>query len=181
MRKITILSLACAIALAAIPSASSQARLDIGAIAPKGTEIGFGDVESTNTEGFLEEWPLLPLPEADLYYQGALGHLKFGIGARAFSIVVESMAWPDAYAEFDLGRVAIEVQVGGGAFVMLGLLTKSAFGQVFIPDLSAWLKVGRSGVFRLGVGATGLYVPEVLGDAMSILFYIGGKASIMLY
>jgi hypothetical protein len=180
MRKITVLALACAIVLIATPPASSQARLDIGAIVPKGGDFSFGKVATTNTDGFLDEWPLVPLPEVGLYYQGDFGLVKLGIGARVFSIIAENMAWPNAYAELDVGKVAIDAQVGAGAFFMLGLATRADFGQVLIPDISAWFKVGKIGVFRLGGGAAGLYVPEAFGKAMFILFYIGGKASMTL-
>jgi hypothetical protein len=181
MRKLTVFFLACAIALVAIPSASSQMRLDIGVMVPRGAGITIGGATSTTLGSDVGNWPFIPIPEAGLYYQGDLGFLKLGIGARAFSFILESIVWPNAYAELDLGRVAIEAQVGGGAFLMFGLVNPDpTFGNVVIPDLSAWLKLGKKGVFRLGGGVIGLWVPETFGDTMPFLIYFGGKAAIML-
>jgi hypothetical protein len=182
-RTISALILACAIALIAIPSASAQIRLDIGVTIPKEIDLGYvasEDASSMNAEGFFDEFPFVALPEADLYYQQGFGHLKLGIGARAFSIFAESVIWPNAYAEYDYGRAAFEAQTGGGAFFMLGILPKSAFWKVFVPDISAWYRVGKRGVFRVGGGALGLYVPDILGNNMCILLYFGCKASILL-
>jgi hypothetical protein len=178
MRGITAICLACALSLAAVPAASAQVRLDIGGIVLKELDNSSKDPKARNLDGFLDEMPLLPLPEADLSYQWELGLLKLGIGARVFSLFAESMGWLDAYAELDLGRAAIEAQAGGGAFCMAGILNQAALGQVFIPDLSAWLKLGRSGAFRIGAGAAGLYVPKAFGNTMTIILYAGGKTSI---
>ena len=116
-----------------------------------------------------------------IYYQGDLGLVKLGIGARAFSLLVETIAVPNAFAELDFGKIAIEAQVGGGAFVMFGFLpTQANIGNYWIPDLSAWFKIGKKGSFRLGGGLVGLYLPAVMGNALPFLIYLGGKASLML-
>jgi hypothetical protein len=179
----TVFSLAIVIAfgMAAVQPAASQGRLDIGVIVPRGAGITLGGSSTTTLGSDLGSWPFIPLPEAGLYYQGEVGPLKLGIGARAFTLILETILWPNAFAELDLGRVAIEGQLGGGAFLMLGLLpTDLQFGKVLIPDLSAWVKLGKKGVFRLGGGLIGLYVPDTFGDGMPFLFYLGGKAAIML-
>ncbi len=179
MRKIAFLLLSLAVALVAPPSVAAQARLDIGAIVPRGAGVASGG-SSTSVGTFVDNWPFIPLPDAGIYYQGDLGLLKLGIGARATTFILETIAWPNAYAELDLGPVAIQAQVGGGAFLMLGLVTSPVLGKVLIPDISAWYKFGKKGIFRLGAGAIGLYVPDAFGDFTPFLIYIGGKASIML-
>jgi len=181
MKKIAVLAFACAAALSAIQPASAQLRLDFGAIAFKGIDIDGGDRdkdESRNKNGFLERVPILPILEADLFYQRGFGLFTLGIGGRAFSLFAESLAWPNARAEFELGRVAIDAQVGAGAFAMFGILSRSDLGSVFIPDVSAWYKVGDTGKYSLGGGVMGLYVPKALGDSMTLLFYAGGKISL---
>ena len=179
MRKIAVLALACALATLAAAPGSPQARFDFGAMVPRATDLDFGNEVSRNVEGFLMEWPIVPLPEVDFHYQWSLGPFRLGLGARAFSILVENIAWPDACAELALGRIAIEAHAGAGAFAMFGIRNQFAFGDVAIPDLSVWLKLGKRDVFRLGGGVLGLCVPPAFGDAMFMLVYLGGKASIV--
>jgi hypothetical protein len=182
MKKIAVLALACAAALLAIPPASAQLRLDVGAIAFKGLDVDGGDHDkddSRNKNGFLERVPVLPIFEADLFYQRGFGPFDLGVGVRAFSLFAESLAWPNVRAELEYGRLAVEFQVGAGAFAMFGILPRSDLGSVFIPDLSAWYKVGGTGKYSLGGGVMGLYVPRALGDSMTVLFYVGGKISLL--
>ena len=98
MRKATVLLFACALGLALIPPASSQARIDIGGILTKEIDITTKDKTRKNLDGFLDELPVLPLPELGLSYQWGIGPARLGIGARAFSLIAESMAWPQAGA-----------------------------------------------------------------------------------
>jgi hypothetical protein len=183
MRRMTVLSLAVAIAIAfvVVQPAASEVRLDIGVMVPRGAGLTLGGSTTTTLGENLGSWPFIPLPEAGIYYQGDLGMFKLGIGARAYSVILETILWPNAFAELDLGKVAIEAQIGGGAFLMLGMLpTEFQTGKVFIPDVSAWFKIGKKGNFRLGGGMIGLYATEAFGDAMPFLFYLGGKASLLL-
>jgi len=169
--------MAILLALVAVPALGSQARLDLGFFAPRGVGVsGDSDINAA-----MADWPFIPIPDIGIYYQGDVGPLKLGIGARGFSAIVETFAWPNAYAEFNIGPLALEAQFGGGLFAMFGLAgTDFATGKVFIPDLSAWFKLGKKGVIRLGGGAMGVYVPDVVGDTMPFLIYFGGKAAIML-
>jgi hypothetical protein len=180
MRSFALPFIACALALAATGPASAQLRLDIGATALKQIDQSNEHHLSRNTEGFLHELPFLPIPEADVFYQKDYGLLGLGLGVRAFTVAAESLAWPEVLAELDFGKWTIEVQAGGGALLMLGIRTEAILGQALIPDISTWLKLGKTGEFRLGVGAAGLYVPAILGDDMSIVLYLGGKASLLL-
>ena len=176
MRKIIIIA-----ALAAVLALPAMAdwRLDIGAVVPRGVGLSSGGSMNTNLDIFNKY--IIPLPEAGIYYKGDIGMLQLGIGARAFTFILETIAWPNAYAELNVGPLAVEAQFGGGAFALFGVTpATSGAGKVFIPDVSAWIKLGKNGTFRLGVGAIGLYIPDWLGDSVPFLFYLGGKAAINL-
>jgi hypothetical protein len=163
--------------------AFAEWRLDLGALAPRGMGAMAGGATplSSDLGSQIADWPFIPLPEAGLYYEADLGDIKLGLGARAFTAILATIVWPNAFVELELGRVAIEAQVGGGAFGFLTVVaTTGGFGKVFIPDISVWYKLGKNQNFRLGAGAIGLYMPELLGDGLPFLFYIGGKASIPL-
>lgn len=178
MRRITVPSLACALALIAIPLASAQARLDIGVDVPRGV----GTLVGGNLGGFagVLDAAVFPFPEAALHYQFGEGIVKAGLGARAFTFIVESVAWPNAYVEVDLGPFAIEAQAGGGAFLLFGLYNDALFGRVFFPDLSAWYRMGKKQNFRLGLGCIGVFLPDYAGKALPFAFYFGGKFASIL-
>jgi len=160
---------------------SAQMRLDVGIAAP----IGIGraldgtKLEMDGAAGDFLSKVFLPLPEAGLHYQFDLGTVKVGLGGRAFTLILETVLWPNAFAEFDLGPVVLEAQVGGGAFAFVGLVSDCETGRVFFPDLSAWFKLGKDGNFRLGAGALGLYLPDQTAT-VPFIFYLGGKAAITI-
>ncbi len=160
----------------------AQWRLDVGAIVPRGAGLSLGGETEAIIGGVdMAAWPFIPFPEAGLYYTGNLGPVSLGIGVRAFTLILETILWPNAFAEVNLGPLAIQAQLGGGLFAMVGVASSTATGQVFMPDLSAWLKIGKKGNFRLGGGLIGLYMPEITGtDAIPFLVYLGGKVAIEL-
>ena len=167
-----------ALTLASLP-AFSQWRIDLGLDVLKGLCPASGGTTLGDT---LASWPAipLPLPDVGVHYQLSFGIVNVGLGIRGFPLIVESMAWPNAFAELELGAVTLEAQVGAGLFAAVGLSNSLVLGRVLIPDLSAWFKIGRTDAFKLGGGIIGLYVPDALGSTMPFLVYLGGKAILQL-
>lgn len=162
--------------------AFAQARIDVGAVVPRGAGFTLGESTGTVIGGVdMESWPFIPFPEAGFYFTGQFGPVVAGLGVRVFTLILETILWPNAFVELNLGPLAVEAQAGGGFFAMAGLANASEFGKVIIPDLSAWIKIGRKGNFRLGGGLIGLYLPEISeSDAVTFLYYFGGKVAIYL-
>jgi len=156
--------------------AFADGRVDLGVDIPLGFSglVDGGSFDSDASEFFREH--IIPFPEAGLYYTRSTGPFTFGIGGRAFTFILESVVWPNAFAEFNLGPVVIQGQAGGGAFLLFGLYNTLETGAVFFPDLSAWFKLGNT--FRLGGGMMGVFIDEVADDTVPVVFYIGGKAAI---
>jgi hypothetical protein len=168
------------LALVAVP-AFSQLRLDIGVDVPRGIgAVLQGDTQiSKDAVDFFSNY-VFPFPEAALHYQFDFGMVKLGVGARAFTFILETAIWPNAFAELNLGPLAIEAQAGGGLFALVGLYNSVKAGKVFMPDLSAWFKIGKKQLFRLGGGAMGIYLPEVTTEGMAFVYYLGGKVALPL-
>jgi hypothetical protein len=177
MRKFLIVTIFAA-ALAA-PS-MAQGRLDIGIDVPK----GMGNVLPSGVDASVSDFlakAFIPFPEAALYYQWDLGMIKVGAGLRAYTVILASVAWPNAFAELDLGPLAVEAQLGGGVFAYYAIASGGLeTGKVFFPDLSAWYAFGQKRILRLGAGAMGIFLPNQDAGSLPFIIYLGAKAAIPL-
>ena len=132
----------------------------LGAISDEGADsMDFGDLN------------FFTLPMGEASYEWELGPVGVGVGVRGITLLIVNVLWPDVYAELELGPAAIEAHIGGLAFVGIGFASFAETGQVFIPELSAWFKLGKR--FRLGGGGLGIYVPDF--DGMVFVYYLGCK------
>jgi len=169
--KRTVALVAGLLVLMAAP-AFSDWRFDIGAYVPRGLG-GLADgglsISESSTDFF--DMYVFPFPFVEAQYQWALGPANVGVGGRAFTVIVETVFWPSAFAGIELGPVAIEGRLGGLYFGAIGVAPFSEAGSVLIPELSAWFKLGK--IFRLGAGGIGIMLPDL--DAIAFVYYIGGK------
>jgi hypothetical protein len=168
---------AAALILLSLP-AFADFRIDIGLDAPLVVGVSNG---ATGIASDLGKIPFLPIPEVGIYYFWGLGPVDLGVGIRAYTVIIESMAWPNLVAELNLGPVVIQGQFGGGFFAVFGAVgNDTAWGKVAVPDLSAWFKLGKNQNFRLGGGIMGIWAPNALGDYMPWLVYVGAKVALTL-
>ena len=156
-----------------------QVRLDLGFDVPMTVgAISAGGVEVSGEAGEFLRNHVLPFPELSLGYQFKAGPFSITPGVRAFTVVLLSVMWPNISTELQLGPVFFQVQVGGLAFAVFGLVNQADFGKVLLPDLSVWFGLGKERRFRLGGGVLGMLVPELTSDAMLIVPYLGGKVAL---
>lgn len=158
-----------------------QLRIDLGVAMPMtvGTISGSGVTTSSAATDFLTTFRF-PFPEAGVYYQFGAGSVKLAAGVRIFTFIIESVLWPNLLAEMQLGPVFIDAQVGGLIFGFFGLANSFEYGEVFFPDLSVWLGLGKKQNLRLGGGVLGMVIPELTTEGMLIIPYIGGKISLLV-
>lgn len=167
-----------ALLMAGAPHVFADGRVDLGIDVP----MGFGvlmkeSTFDTDSSDYFREH-IIPFPEAGMYFTSDAGPFTFGIGARAFTFIIQSMVWPNAFAEVNLGPVVLQGQIGGGLFLMFGMYNAVETGTAFFPDLSAWFKLGET--FRLGGGVIGVYLDEMSETSLPVVFYLGAKAAIKL-
>lgn len=156
--------------------ALAEVRLDLGFDVPFGfAGITSNGVANTEISTFFQQH-IIPFPEAGVYYVLKTGPARFGFGLRAFTFIIESVAWPNIFAEVEWGPAVLEAQVGGGAFVLFGLLNRVETGKVFFPDISLWFKLGKT--FRLGGGVMGLFIDQFASNTIPVVAYLGLKAAI---
>jgi len=176
MKKL-LLSLSLMIAIAA-PAAFGQARVELGASAP--LSVGyisnsggeFSDIVTT-----IGELGILPIPEFALLLQAKLGAVKLGGGIKAQSAILFTLAYPVVQAELSLGNFSIDASLGGYYFgyFAIGDVYGLQQADIIIPDLSAWLGIGRKNSFRIGGGALGIVPTTFDLDALPLIAYAGMK------
>jgi hypothetical protein len=169
VKKLVLIALA-ATALVAAP-AFADWRVDLGADVLMG--LGALSDSDLDTSGSVAQYGIL-LPMGEVAYQFGVGPVALGVGVRGVTFLIQTLLWPDVFAEIALGPVAVEGHLGGLAFASFGVLGGLfETGEVFIPELSAWFRLGKH--FRLGAGAVGMYVPDFDMGTVVFLYYLGGK------
>ncbi len=164
--------LAALIAMLAVP-AFAQWRVDIGAEIP--FLVGITDT-SNDYSDFLSYMFLVPT--GTIAYNFGLGPLNLGVGGKLYTLIVESVIYPMAYAELDFDPMVINLSAGGFGFLFFGLMTSFETGALMIPELSVQFKLGKS--FRLGVGAMTFIGTDINQSYFPYIAYASAKFRIPL-
>jgi hypothetical protein len=170
MKKVLLVVVILALAGAA---GFADGRADIGMAIP--WKLGAtltSSLEDNETLNVLSYFTLL-VPQVFVGYEFGLGPVNLGVGGRLYTLIFESVAMPAAFAEVVLGPVAVNLNVGGGGFLLFGLYNDLLTGPLLLPDLSAHVQLGRS--LNLGIGATGILHPDIPEDVLPFVLYLSGK------
>lgn len=170
MKKTIILALL--IALLAVP-AFAQWHVDIGAEIP--FLIGIADTNEDYGE-FINY--LFLVPSGTIAYNFGLGPLNLGVGGKLYTLILESVVYPIAYAELDFDTMVVNLTTGGFGFLFFGLANSFETGALLIPELSVQFKLGKS--FRLGVGAMTFIGTDIEQDTFPYIVYATAKFRIPL-
>ncbi len=157
-------------------------RADLGINVPFASGIYSGGTLDWSFLGSGGSFPVIPIPEVGLSYQIPLGFIHLGVGIRAMPLIIANVAWPNAYAEFNLGPVVLEAQLGGGAigYYFAGGKPGLFTGAFLLPDVSVWLAPGPKRSFRIGAGAFGIMsssaaFTDITSIPVGLVFYGGVK------
>jgi hypothetical protein len=154
-------------------AAFADGRADIGIAVPwkLGTTLSdsIGDTEELNV---LANFTFL-VPQLFLGYEFELGPVNLGLGGRLYTLIFESVASPAAFAELELGPVALNLNVAGGGFLFFGLYNDFATAPLFLPDLSAHVRLGKS--LHLGLGTTFIMHRDLPEGVRPYVLYLSGK------
>lgn len=176
MKKILLI---CFIILMVVPGAFAQFRIDLAIDIPAKIGVSISDLDggSANESIDVLEFGTFPVPEALFAYQTSLGPVKVGAGVRVFSLILVSMAWPHIYTEIDLSPIVINAGIGGGGFMMFGIVNTMDTANLLIPDMHIAYKFGDT--FRLGIGAMGFTGTDLSTDVFPYIIYLTGRFSIL--
>ncbi len=182
MRKTRALLLAIIVLLTVgSMSAVAQVRLDVDVpwLIAAGATLGAltGDPSLNSVD--LSQYHI-PLPYLELAYQFGDGMFVGGVGLRTYTLIVEFMGWPMAYAEFNFNPLVLRAELGGFGFFLFGVINNFYINEytlrVMIPDISA--SFAFTDWFRAGAGVMML---APFGDLNNFgwLFYVNGRFSFL--
>lgn len=176
LKRLVIIGLALAFLL---PSAFADFRFEIGVNTPVYAGLAsLADMEQIGVglgEGLDGVLPILNL---GLMLQSDLGLLKLGIGIKAHSFLVASIAYPVVQAAIELGPLIAEASAGGyfyGLLVFGDELGGVTNYPIYLGDLSLWLGLGKKNTFRIGAGAVGAFGPDLDIGLTPFIAYAGLK------
>lgn len=151
-RKITLIGLVLVLMGTALPLAADS-QVDIGLHIPYhiGIKTEDGDADAALDYAFL-------VPDLKYNYFFNETGIKLGVGARLFTIILESMVYPIVTLETDVGPFTLSGHVGGGVFLFFGLINDIGTGNYYIPEISVAYRFSES--FSVGTGAGFFFAPE---------------------
>lgn len=160
----------------------AQWRADMGLDVVSSIGVSFETETGTQTEALdVLSNVIVPLPDFSVAYEARLGPVNLGAGGRMFTLLLESVIYPNVFAEVQVGPIVGSLNVGGGLFMTFGLFTTGATGgqlanistqNFYLPDIAAAVQLGES--FRLGAGMLALVSDQIQGT-LPYLFYLNGK------
>jgi len=134
--------------------AVADGQVDIGLNYPYrfGIKSDNGDFDDVAKYVFL-------LPDIKLTYFFNEQGIRFGAGARMWTLLLETMAYPVLTLETEINRFVLSGHVGGGAFLYFGIIQGFNTESIFLPEVTVAYKFGER--FSVGTGAMFFFAPEV--------------------
>jgi len=173
MKKIVLILLLIGFIL--VPQVFAQVRFDLGLVYPFRLGVITDELNSSGDSedfGTMIDYVFL-VPEVGVAYQFDAGPLKMGVGLRGYSLILETLMWPEIYAEFEISRLVLNANVGGLALIYFGLANGAVSGGFVVPDISLGFKLGKS--FRVCVGAIGLMGSDLDTSTVPYVAYVAGR------
>jgi len=155
-------------------NAFAQFRMDIDVNVPFSASL-VSDVMSINggTSAASTSIPFtFVIPDIKALGQADLGIVRLGGGVRLFSVILETILFPEVFAEVKLGPVAANLSLGGYAYGFFGLYSNLHFWNVMTIDASVGFDV--TNWFRAQAGFFGLTPFDDMNNFVGVV-YAGGK------
>jgi hypothetical protein len=156
--------------------AGAQFRLDFEIALPVFQGLNPGDLGISG--GATISRYLFLLPGVEAAYQFDEGPVRFGVGARAVTFILESLAWPDTFVEMDINHVVIRGDLGGGFFLSFGgvnQVPRNSWTWV-VPQIDIGFTLSDS--FRLSGGAIALAPLDNLSN-FGFLLYVNARFTVL--
>ena len=153
-KKTVIVGLVVVLLGAALPAAADS-QVDIGLHIPY--YIGVEAADDEGDAGAALDYAFL-VPDLKYNYFFNEGGVKLGVGARLFTVILESFAYPIVTVETDVGPFVLSGHVGGGAFLFFGLYNDFNTANIYMPEATIAYRFSQS--FSVGTGAMLFFAPD---------------------
>lgn len=152
-RKLVIILLAVLIGFIAVVPTFADSQVDVGLHIPYmiGIESENGDFNDAIEYAFL-------VPDLKYNYFFLDSTLKVGVGARLFTVILESFVYPIVTVETEMNNFVLSAHVGGFGFLFFGLYNDFATQNIMLPEVSIAYKFNDW--FSIGTGAMFFFAPE---------------------
>jgi|GEM_PF-1254861 len=160
--------------------AAAQVHMEIGFNAPIGFTIINDSGEYSDFTNILKEVGILPIPFASVYV-GAFGqNAGIGIGIKAHTAIIATIAYPSVMGEINISRFSVQAALGGLYMFHYVLGEGAGFTEipVFAGDLSLWFGLDKRRIFQLGAGAMAIFPSDFSFSEVPIIGWAGVKASL---
>jgi hypothetical protein len=171
--------------------ASAQFRMDIDI--PWWIHLGLSPALEAEVEGSggvfegidISQFAIV-VPNIQAYYTFGGSMLKFGVGARLYTLLLINFLYPSLMGEVQLGSFDVNLNVGGLAGVLLGIgpIFETFTGPWATFDLSAGYRF--TNWFRVGAGVFGgfhtdypEYFPYVIYASAKFIVNPGKKTKVV--
>ena len=163
-RKLTVFGLILVLMGTALPL-GADSQVDIGLHVPY--HIGLKTDDDSEGDTALDYVFLVP----DLKYNYFFNEsgIKLGGGVRLFTIIIESVVYPIVTLESDVGPFTLSGHIGGGIFLLFGVINDIGIGHYYLPELSVAYRFSET--FSIGTGAGFFFAPEATD--LSNYAYVG--------
>lgn len=98
---------------------------------------------------------IFPIPDLNYGLMFGDGPVTFGFGARFFTIILESLVYPQLMVRAEYDPIVLTGSVGGGVFLVFGLFNDIGTPNLLTSELTAAYKMNDW--FHLGLGTTIVY------------------------
>ncbi|MFW6288588.1 MAG: hypothetical protein ACOC2Q_02290 [Spirochaetota bacterium] len=160
------------LSVAIIAPVAADSQIDIGINVPVAIRFSFEGEQVSERLPFY-----IPVPDLMFNYYFTDSPVKLGVGARVWTLILITGAYPIASVEYESDRLLLNAHIGGGVFGYLTPVPEYSgieTGRVFLPEISAAYRF--TDWFSLGAAVLGVWVPDLTEDrGMGYLFNVIGR------
>jgi hypothetical protein len=157
-----------------ITLAAQASYVDVGINVPFYWGLGTTEINNDDISGAIDY--IFPVPDLTWGMMFGKGPVKIGGGLRFFTIILESLAYPEFLVRAEFDPLVLRAGIGGGAFLLFGLWNDVAIENIWLLEATAAYKVNDW--FQLGLGTTVLYLAsdnDALSGGYAYVPYVFGR------
>ncbi len=147
--------------------------VDIGIKVPFFWGLGSTELEG-DASGAVDY--IFPVPDINYGLMFGEGPVTFGVGARFFTIILESLVYPQLMVRAEYDPFVFTGSLGGGAFLYFGIVNGIGTPNILTSEITGAYKLNDW--FQMGLGTTIVYAfsdNDVMTGGYAYPVYVFGR------